>query len=61
MQDEFIKKLQLHLNKKERMVQLGFMRKLSVQGRLTYRNIHQMGAPSAECLDCPINVYRFFL
>ncbi len=61
MQDEFIKKLQLRLNKKERMVQLGFMRKLSVQGILTYRNIHQEGAPSAECLDCSINVNRFCL
>ncbi len=33
MQDEFIKKLQLHLNKKERRVQLGFMRKLLAKER----------------------------
>ncbi len=61
MQDEFIKKLQLRLNKKERRVQLGFMRKLSAEERLTYRNIHQVGAPSAERHDCPINVNRFCL
>ncbi len=61
MQDEFIKKLQLHLNKKEKKVQLGLMRKSSVEERLTYRNIHQIRTPHTKRHDCSINVNRFGL